>query len=93
MELVKGIIYTRDMQKLTAALEAMGLIVHEIVYDGRRTMRNGVLEGIASVYNLINRVKIRVIISDELVGTIMDNLRSLGNCQFIILPKDQICLA
>ncbi len=93
MKLVKGIIYTRDMQKLTAALEAMGLIVHEIVCDGRGTMRNGMLEGIASVYNLINRVKIRVIISDELVGTIMDNLRSFGNCQFLILSKDQICLA
>jgi nitrogen regulatory protein PII len=88
-----GIIYTRDMQKLSAALEAMGLIVHETVCDTRRSASYAALEGIASVYNLINRVKIRVIISDELVGAIIENLHSFGNCKFVIVPEEPFCRA
>jgi nitrogen regulatory protein PII len=93
MKLVVGIIYTRDMQKLSAALEAMGLIVHQIAYDSRKSVRSGVLEGIACVYNLLNRVKICTVISDELVGTMMKTLRSLGSCEFVIIQGKQICLA
>lgn len=93
MKMVEGIIYTRDMKKLIATLEAMGLIVHEIVYDGRRTVRYRVLEGIACVCNLLNRVKIRTVISDGLVGTMMENLRSFGNCDFVIISEEHFCLA
>jgi nitrogen regulatory protein PII len=93
MKLLEGIIYTRDMNKLVAALESMGLIVHEIMYDRRRTVSDGILEGIACVYNLLNRVKIRTVISDELVATMMETLRSFGNCEFVIIPKGHICPA
>lgn len=93
MKLVVGIIYTRDMLKLGDALEAMGLIVHGIAYEGRRTVHYRVFEGVACVYRLLNRVKIRTVISDELVGTLMETLHSFGNCKFIIIPEEQICLA
>jgi nitrogen regulatory protein PII len=92
MKRVEGIIYTRDMGKLAAVLESMGLIVHEIVYDGRRTVSDGISEGIACIYDLLNRVKIRTVISDERVGTMMETLRSFGNCEFVIIPEEQFCL-
>ena len=93
MKLVEGIIYTRDMEKLSKALEAKGLIVQEVMYDGRRAINSGILKGIAYVYNLINRVKIRTVISDDLVGTLMDTLKSFGDCSFVISPEERICLA
>jgi nitrogen regulatory protein PII len=93
MKKVEGIIYTRDLEQLSQALEAAGFIVQEVLYDGRRAINSGVLKGIAYVYNLINRVKIRIVISDDLVGTLMDTLRSFGNCSFNIFPEVQICLA
>jgi nitrogen regulatory protein PII len=93
MKLVVGIIYTRDMLKLGDALEAMGLIVHEFSYDGRRSAHCRVFEGVACVYRLLNRVKIRTVISDELVGTLMETLRGFGNCKYVIIPEEQICFA
>jgi nitrogen regulatory protein PII len=93
MKLVVGIIYTRDMLKLGDALEAMGLIVHEIAYDGRRAVHCRVFEGVACVYRLLNRVKIRTVISDELVGMLMETLHSFGNCKFVIIPEEQSCPA
>ena len=93
MKLIVGIIYTRDMLKLGDALEAMGLIVHEIAYKGRRAGHYRVFEGVAHMYRLLNRVKIRTVISDELVGTMMETLRSFGSCEFVIIQGKQICLA
>jgi nitrogen regulatory protein PII len=93
MKKVEGIIYTRDLEKLSKALEAKGFIVQEVLYDGRRALNSGVLRGIAYVYNLINRVKIRIVINDDLIGTLMDTLRSFGNCSFNIFPEERICLA
>ena len=93
MKLVEGTIDTRDILKLSKALEAMGLIVLEIVYDGRRTMNYGIIEGIACVYNLVNRVKIRTVICDEWVGAMMDTLHSFGNCKFVIIPEERFCPA
>jgi nitrogen regulatory protein PII len=92
MKKLEGIIYTRDLEKLSQALEAKGFIVQEVLYDGRRAINSGVLKGIAYVYNLINRVKIRIVINDDLIGTLMDTLRSFGNCSFDIFPEEQICL-
>ena len=92
MKNVEGIIYTRDLEKLSKALEANGFIVQEVMYDGRRAINSGVLKGIAYVYNLINRVKIRIVINDDLIGTLMDTLRSFGNCSFNIFPEEQNCL-
>ena len=93
MKLVEGIIYTRDMEKLSKALEAKGLIVQEVMYDGRRAVNSGILKGVACIYNLINRVKIRTVINDDLVGTLMDTLRSFGDCRFVIFPEERICFA
>jgi nitrogen regulatory protein PII len=93
MKLVEGIIYTRDMEKLSKALEAKGLIVQEVIYDGRRVINSRVLKGIACIYNLINRVKIRTVINDDLIGTIMETLKGFGNCEFVIIPEDRFCLA
>jgi nitrogen regulatory protein PII len=93
MKLIVGIIYTKDMLKLGDALEAMGLIVHEIAYKGRRAGHYKVFEGVAHMYRLLNRIKIRTVISDELVGTLMETLHSFGNCKFVITPEEQICFA
>jgi nitrogen regulatory protein PII len=93
MKLLEGVIVTRDMEKLAKALETKGLIVNEIVYDGCRKVNSGLSKGVVCLYNLINRVKIRTIINDELVGTIMDTLSSFGDCKFVIFPEEQICLA
>ncbi len=90
MKLVVGIIYTKDILKLGDALEAMGLIVQEIVDDSRRAVKYRVFEGVAYIYRLLNRVKIRTLISDELVGTMMEALHSFGSCKFVI---EQVCLA
>ena len=93
MKLVEGIIYTRDMAKLSKALEAKGLIVQEVVYDGRRAVNSGIRKGITYIYNLIYRVKIRTVINNELVGILMDTLRSFGDCSFVIFPEERICFA
>jgi len=93
MKLIVGIIYTRDMLKLGDALEGMGLIVHEIAYEGRRAVQHRAYEGVAHLYRLLNRVKIRTIINDELIGTLMETLRIFGNCKYVIIPEEQICLA
>jgi nitrogen regulatory protein PII len=92
MKQVEGIIFTRDLEKLSTALEAKGFIVQEVMYDGRRAINTGVLKGIAYIYNLINRVKIRIVINDDLVGTLMDTLRSFGECRFDIFPEERLCL-
>jgi nitrogen regulatory protein PII len=91
MKKVEGIIYTRDLKKLSKALEAQGFVVQEVMYDGRRAINSGILKGIAYVYNLINRVKIRIVINDDLIGELMETLRSFGNCSFDIFPEERIC--
>jgi len=93
MKQVEGIVYTRDVEKLSKALEAHGFIVQEVVYDGRRAINSGILKGIAYIYNLINRVKIRIVINDDLVGTLMETLHGFGDCSFDILPGERICFA
>ena len=93
MKLIEGMIYTKDIEKLSKALEAKGLIVHEIVYDGCRKVNTGLSKGVVCLYNLINRVKIRAVINDDLVGTLMDTLKSFGDCRFVILPEERICFA
>jgi nitrogen regulatory protein PII len=92
MRLIVAIIHTKDMQKLAEALEAMGLIVHEIAYEGRKAVRYKIVEGVANIYRLLNRVKVHTVICDELVGTLMETLHSFGNCKFVITPE-QICPA
>lgn len=93
MKLLEGTIYTRDLEKLAKALEEKGLTVHESVYDGRKIVNSAIHEGIANIYNLLNRVKIRTIISDDLLGTLMDTLCSFGDCKFDVISEEQICLA
>ena len=93
MKKVEGIIYTRDLEKLSKALEAKGLIVQEVIYDGRRVINSRVLKGVACIYNLINRVKIRTVINDDLIGTIMETLKGFGSCEFVITPEERFCLA
>jgi nitrogen regulatory protein PII len=92
MKQVEGIIFTRDLKKLSKALEARGFVVQEVMYDGRRAINSGILKGIAYVYNLINRVKIRIVINDDLIGELMETLRSFGECRFDIFPEERICL-
>ena len=58
MKQVEGIIFTRDLEKLSKALEAKEHIVQEGIYDSRRAKKSGIFKGIAYVYNLIDRVKI-----------------------------------
>jgi nitrogen regulatory protein PII len=91
MKQVEGIIFTRDLEKLSKALEAQGFIVQEVMYDGRRAINSGILKGIAYVYNLINRVKIRIVINDDLVGTLMETLHNFGECRLDIFPEERIC--
>ena len=91
MKQVEGIIYTKDLERLSKALEERGLIVQEVVYDGRMAINSGILKGIAYIYNLINRVKIRIVINDELVATLMDTLRGFGDCRLAVFPEDRIC--
>ena len=93
VKLIEGMIYTKDIEKLSKALEAKGLIVHEIVYDGCQKTNSGISKGVACIYNLINRVKIRTVINDDLIGTIMETLKSFGNCEFVIIPEERFCLA
>jgi nitrogen regulatory protein PII len=92
MQQVEGIIYTKDLEKLSKALEEKGLMVQEVIYDGRKTKNSGILKGIAYIYNLINRVKIRIVINDDLVGMLMDTLRSFGDCRFIVFQEVQVCV-
>jgi nitrogen regulatory protein PII len=91
MKLVQGIIFTRDLETLSKTLEAKGFIVQEVIYDGRRALNSGILKGIAYVYNLVNRVKIRIVITDDLVGELLDTLRSFGNCSLDIFPEEKPC--
>jgi len=93
MKLIVGTIYTRDMLKLADALEAMGLTVHKVAYDGHRAVHCRVFEGVVYICRLLNRVKIRTVISDELVGTMMEVLRDFGNCKLVIVPEVNNCLA
>jgi nitrogen regulatory protein PII len=91
MKMVEAVIYTRDMEQLSKALETNGLIVQEVFYDGRRAINSGIRKGIAYLYNLLNRVKVRIVINDDLVGTLMDTLRGFGDCKFVIIPEERIC--
>lgn len=88
MKLIEGIVYTKEIENLSDALEAMGLIVH----DGHRTVSNGIVRGIAYLYNLVTRVKIRTVISDEMVGTFMETLHCFGDCRIQVFAADA-CLA
>jgi nitrogen regulatory protein PII len=92
MQQVEGIIYTKDMEKLSKALEEKGLVVQEVIYDGRMAKNSGILKGIAYIYNLINRVKIRIVISDDLVSMLVDTLRSFGDCRLVVFSEERICL-
>ena len=88
MKQVEGIIYTKDLEQLSKALQERGLVVQEVVYDGRMAINTGILKGIAYIYNLINRVKIRIVINDELVAVLMDTLRPFGDCRLAVLQKN-----
>jgi nitrogen regulatory protein PII len=90
MEKVEVIIYTRDLKKLAKALEAKDIDVQEVMYDGRRAINYGGNKVIAYVYNLLNGVKIRIVMNDDLTNTLMKTLRSFGNCSFYIFPIEQI---
>jgi nitrogen regulatory protein PII len=92
MKNVEGIIYTKDLENLSKALESNGFIVQEVVYDGCRVINSGFIKGIAYMYNLINRVKIRIVVNDDMVGKLMDTLRSFGNCSINIYSEEQVCL-
>lgn len=93
MKLLEGTIYTRDIEKLAKVLEADGLTVIKIVYDGRKLANAKMCAGFACLYDLINRVKIRTLINDELVGTMMDTLGSFGTCKLSIFSGEPICPA
>jgi len=43
MKMVQGMIYTRDLDTLSKALEAKGFIVQEVMYDGRKAINSGAL--------------------------------------------------
>ena len=93
MKLVEGTVFTKDMEKVVLALESTGLVVHEVNYDGRKMANFRLNKGIACLYNLFNRVKIRTVVNDELVGTLLETLRSFGECRFSIFNEGQICWA
>ena len=92
MKQVEGIIYTKDLEQLSRALEAKGMTVQEVVYDGRMATNSGILKGIAYMYNLINRVKIRIVINDDLVATLLETLRRFGDCRLVVFSEELICL-
>jgi|GEM_PF-2002280 len=93
MKQVDGIIITKDMESLSKALEAKGFTVCEIMYNGSRAINSGILKGVAYVYGQMNRVMIKIVIDDNLVGTVTDILRSFGECSFDISPEVRACLA
>ncbi|MGD0586177.1 MAG: P-II family nitrogen regulator [Oryzomonas sp.] len=93
MKQVDGIINTKDMERLSKALEAKGFIVYEVMYNGSRAINSGILKGVAYIYNQFNRVKIKIVIDDNLVGTLMDTLCSIGECSFDISPEVRVSLA
>jgi hypothetical protein len=68
MKKVEVIIYTRELKKLSKALDA-----HNVI---------------ASVYNLTDGVKIRIVINDDVADTLMDTLQSFANCSFYFFPLE-----
>jgi len=34
-----------------------------------------------------------LLIVHDLIGTIMETLKSFGNCEFVIIPEERFCLA
>ena len=93
MQQVDGIIITKDMERLSQALEAKGFIVYQVMYNGSRAINSGILKGVAYIYNQINRVMIKIVIDDNLVGTLMDTLRGIGECSLDISPEVRVSLA
>lgn len=93
MKQVDGIIITKDMEKLSQALEAKGFIVYQVIYNGSRAINSGILKGVAYIYSQINRVMIKIVIDDNLVDTLMDTLRSFGECSLDISPEVRVSLA
>jgi len=93
MKQVDGIICTSDLENLSKALKEKGFIVHEVIYDGRRAINCRISKGVVYVYNQVNKVKIKIVIEDDLVDTLMDTICSFGNCSLDISPEVRICLA
>lgn len=89
MKLIEGIVYSKDVGKIVDALETMGLIVH----DGHRTVNNGIIKGMAYIYDMVTRIRIRTVIGDEMVGIVMETLHGFGDCKIAILPAESVCLA
>jgi len=93
MKQVDGIICTNDLENLSKALNEKGFIVHEVIYDGRMAINCRISKGVVYVYNQVDKVKIKIVIEDDLVDTLMDTLCSFGNCSLDISPEVRICLA
>jgi nitrogen regulatory protein PII len=93
MKQVDGIIITNDMERLSQALEAKGFIVYQVMYNGSRAINSGIIKGAAYIYNQINKVMIKIVIDDNLVGTLTDTLCSFGDCSLDISPEVRISLA
>jgi nitrogen regulatory protein PII len=93
MKQVDGIIITKDMERLSQALEAKGFIVCEVMYNGSRAINSGILKGVAYIYSQISRVMIKIVIDDNLVDTLSDTLCSFGKCSLEISPEVRVSLA
>ncbi len=93
MKQVDGIIITKDMERLSQALEAKGFIVYEVMYNGSRAINSGIFKGVAYIYSQISRVMIKIVIDDNLVGTLTDILRGIGECSLDISPEVRVSLA
>jgi nitrogen regulatory protein PII len=93
MKQVDGIIFTKDMERLSQALEAKGFIVYEVMYNGSRAINSGILKGVAYIYSQISRVMIKIVIDDNLVGTLTDTLRGIGECSLDISTEVRVSLA
>jgi nitrogen regulatory protein PII len=94
MKQVDGIIFTKDMERLSQALEAKGFIVYQLMYNGSRAINSGILKGVAYIYSqIMSRVMIKIVIDDNLVGTLTDTLRGIGECSLDISTEVRVSLA
>ncbi|MCM0084245.1 hypothetical protein L4X63_21920 [Geomonas sp. Red32] len=102
MKLMKGIVYTREIGRVALALQGAGLVVNESGSDrqpvrvtgptGARTpfpeAESG--PGTAWLNLLLNRVRITTLVSDEMIGAVMESVRVIGECKFSVLEAPRL---
>ena len=99
MKLIKAIIRIVKLNEVKTALSRMGirdLSESAIIARGQKKGQAIVGRGAEILFNFAERVKLEIVVADEMVGKVVDivgniaRTERMGDCRFYILPLVEV---